>query len=115
MSTVHHNSKPWEFRLYLNGQNPAAPTVLRAVQDFLEAEAPGEHALEVVDVHAEPERAEVDRILALPSLVRVRPHPTRVVIGNCSNRERMRHLLDRFAPPPARPPTPPTSLSQSEA
>lgn len=62
-------------------------------------EAPGKYMLEVIDVFAEPHRAEEDRILALPSLMRVKPEPIRTVIGNCANRERLGHILDRYNGP----------------
>ena len=66
------------------------------MRSFLDEQLDGDYSLEIIDVFADPNRANLDRILALPSLIRVRPEPTRTVIGNCSNRERLGHILDIY-------------------
>ena len=50
----------------------------------------GEQAeLDVVDLRHEPERAEAERILATPLLVRVSPPPIRRIVGDLSDAERV--------------------------
>ena len=50
--------------------------------------------MELVDIYENPIRAETDRIVAVPCLVRIHPEPMRTVIGDFSKHERMEHVLD---------------------
>jgi circadian clock protein KaiB len=85
--------KRWQFRLYLSGGKSAAYSLEAIVRDFLDSRL-AKYSLEVIDLQANPARAEADRILALPCLVRVHPEPRRTVIGNFTNILRMEHVLE---------------------
>jgi circadian clock protein KaiB len=50
--------------------------------------------LEIIDVLVDPQRAEDERILATPSLVKSEPAPVRVLIGDLSNHARVRSVLN---------------------
>jgi circadian clock protein KaiB len=41
----------------------------------------GDFEVEIVDIRSNPERAERDRVVAIPTVVRTRPLPLRRVVG----------------------------------
>lgn len=54
--------------------------------------------LEVIDLRAEPEIAERERIIATPLLVRVEPPPPRRILGDLSDTEKVRWGLGLGGP-----------------
>jgi circadian clock protein KaiB len=54
----------------------------------------GSYQIEVVDLLKNPQLAEGDQILAIPTLVRKLPEPVRKIIGDLSNTERVLVGLD---------------------
>jgi circadian clock protein KaiB len=49
----------------------------------------GKYDIEVVDLMKNPQLAEGDQIVAIPTLVRKLPEPVRKIIGDLSNTERV--------------------------
>ncbi len=49
--------------------------------------------LEIVDIEADPQRAENDRLIATPTLARMHPLPVRRVMGDLSDVSRLLQLL----------------------
>ncbi|MEO0326426.1 MAG: circadian clock KaiB family protein, partial [Myxococcota bacterium] len=54
----------------------------------------GNYVLEVIDVLENPERADEEKILATPTLIKSLPPPLRKLIGDMSDRERVLAGLD---------------------
>lgn len=50
---------------------------------------PRSSVIEVIDVQEDPEAAEREQILAIPTLVRKQPLPVRRIVGDLSNVERV--------------------------
>lgn len=83
------NGDHWNLRLYVAGQTPrslAAFTNLKRVCDEFLA---GRYHIEVVDLVKQPQLAQGDQIVALPTLVRKLPEPIKRIIGDLSNVERV--------------------------
>ena len=72
-------------RLYVSGDDGAHADAARGGLERLAAMLRIETRFEIVDVSAEPERAEADRVLATPTLERVSPAPVLRVIGDLSD------------------------------
>ena len=79
----------WELRLYVAGQTRKSMTALANLKRFCEEHLAGKYKLEVVDLLEDPQRAQTDQILAIPTLVRKLPEPIRKIIGDLSNTERV--------------------------
>ncbi|MBF0626656.1 MAG: circadian clock KaiB family protein [Magnetococcales bacterium] len=80
----------YQFRLYVVGDTPSGQRArdnFKRIQEYL---LPDEVQLEVVDILKAPERAEVDRIIAVPTLVRVAPPPAFKIIGDLSDSAHLR-------------------------
>jgi circadian clock protein KaiB len=87
-------SERWDLRLYVAGQTPRSLAALSNLKRFCEEYLPDRYAIEVVDLVEEPQRARVDQILAIPTLVRKLPSPMRKIIGDLSHTERVLVGLD---------------------
>jgi circadian clock protein KaiB len=83
-------------RLYVAGDSPRAQHAIRSLSRLDATTLAGRYALEVVDVLEQPERAETDHVLATPTLLRVSPAPTRRILGDLGDLER---LLDALGAP----------------
>jgi circadian clock protein KaiB len=84
----------WELRLYVAGQTPKSVTALANLRKYCEEHLQGRYQLEVIDLLEQPQLAEGDQILAIPTLVRKVPVPIRKIIGDLSNEERVLVGLD---------------------
>ncbi len=84
----------WNLRLYVAGQTPRSVSAFRNLKKICEEHLQGQYEIEVIDLLENPQLAEGDQILALPTLVRKLPEPVRKIIGDLSNVERVLVGLD---------------------
>jgi circadian clock protein KaiB len=84
----------WELRLYVAGQTTKSVTALANLKRYCEQHLVGRYTLEVIDLLQNPQLAEGDQILAIPTLVRKVPEPIRKIIGDLSNEEKVLVGLD---------------------
>lgn len=79
----------WQLRLYIAGQTPKSITALENIKKYAEEHLKGKYSIEIIDLLKNPQLAEGDQILAVPTLVRKFPEPIRKIIGDLSNEERV--------------------------
>ncbi len=84
----------WELRLYVAGQTPKSLLAFANLKRICEEHLAGEYLIEVIDLLKNPQLAQGDQILALPTLVRKLPAPVKKIIGDLSNTERVLVGLD---------------------
>ena len=84
----------WELRLYVAGQSPKSVMAFANLKTFCEDHLAGRYTIEVIDLLLEPQLAQGDQIIAVPTLVRKLPKPVRKIIGGLSNTERVLVGLD---------------------
>jgi circadian clock protein KaiB len=84
----------WELRLYVAGQTPKSLLAFGNLKRICEDYLAGEYRIEVIDLIKNPQLAQGDQILAIPTLVRKLPEPVRKIIGDLSNTERVLVGLD---------------------
>ncbi len=89
-----NNSVVWELRLYVAGQTPKSIQAFANLKRICEEYMAGKYRIEVVDLMENPQLAQGDQILTLPTLVRKLPPPTTKIIGDLSNTERVLVGLD---------------------
>lgn len=87
-------AKEYELRLYVAGKTVKSAAALRNLQRYCEEHLKGKYTLEVIDLIENPQLAEGDQILAIPTLVRRVPEPIRRIIGDLSNEEKVLIGLD---------------------
>ena len=81
-------------RLYVLGSSAASELALRNLKEIIAQESETIFQLEVIDVRTNPQLAENDKILAVPTLIRKLPVPLRKIIGDLSDREKVLLGLD---------------------
>ncbi|MGZ5242342.1 MAG: circadian clock KaiB family protein [Bacteroidia bacterium] len=84
----------WQLRLYVAGQTPKCIAAFANLKKYCEEHLKGEYRIEVIDLLENPQLAEGDQILAIPTLVRHVPEPLRRIIGDLSNQEKVLVGLD---------------------
>jgi len=89
-----NNSEVWELRLYVAGQTPKSIQAFANLKRICEEYLAGKYRIEVVDLMENPQLAQGDQILAVPTLVRKLPPPIKKIIGDLSNTERVLVGLD---------------------
>lgn len=76
---------PMELVLYVSSSTGDIDAIVEQVRAFLGGRGVDESALSVVDVTKNPARAEAERILATPTLVKIAPAPVRRIVGSFSD------------------------------
>jgi circadian clock protein KaiB len=87
-------SKKYQLRLYIAGNTPKSAAALRNLKKYCEQHLHGQYEIEVIDLLINPQLAEGDQILAIPTLVKKVPEPVRKIIGDLSNEEKVLVGLD---------------------
>lgn len=81
-------------RLYVIGKTPKSAKAVEDLRTLLEDEFKDQYSLEVIDIFENPQLAEDDKIIATPTAIKFLPPPTRKVIGDLSDREKVILGLD---------------------
>ena len=88
-SSSKARSVRWNLRLYVAGQTPRSLTAFANLKRLCEEHLAGRYYIEVVDLLKQPDLAEGDQIVALPTLVRKLPEPIKRIVGDLSNTDRV--------------------------
>jgi circadian clock protein KaiB len=87
-------NKKYQLRLYIAGNTPKSSTALKNLRKYCELHLSDQYEIEVIDLLVNPQLAEGDQILAIPTLVKKVPEPVRKIIGDLSNEEKVLVGLD---------------------
>lgn len=86
--------KEYHLKLYIAGQTVKSVTALNNLRRYCETYIKDKYVIEVVDLLENPQLAEGDQILAIPTLVKRVPVPMRKIIGDLSNEDKVLVGLD---------------------
>lgn len=89
MTSTEEDSPVWELRLYIAGNTPKSTLALANLTKYCEANLANNYTIQVIDLLIQPQLAEGDQILAVPTLVKKVPEPIRKIIGDLSNEEKV--------------------------
>lgn len=73
----------------MTGTSPRAQVAIANLERICQQELEGQYELEVIDVLENPQRAEDEKILATPTLIKQLPPPLRRVIGDLSDKAKV--------------------------
>lgn len=76
-------------RLYLAGRSRASRLALSNVRQLCNEHLKNRHCLDIIDIEQRPQLARLDRIIAVPTLVRWFPAPSIKITGNLSDPQRI--------------------------
>jgi circadian clock protein KaiB len=81
-------------RLYVAGQTPKSINAITNIKKICEENLKGRYELDVIDLYQQPQLADGEQIVAVPTLIKKLPPPLRRIIGDMSNTERLLVGLD---------------------
>ena len=87
-------AESYRLRLYVAGQTPKSILAFRNLKVICEEHLQGRYEIEIIDLVKNPQLAQGDQILAVPTLVRRLPEPIKKIIGDLSNTDRVLVGLD---------------------
>ena len=79
----------WELRLYVTGRSPKSVRAMANLERVCVHWLSGQYHIEVVDLLENPRLAADDHIVAVPTVVRRLPLPTRKIVGDLTDTDRL--------------------------
>jgi circadian clock protein KaiB len=73
------------FKVFVAGTSWRSQRVVRVLHELCQAHGLTDYEVEIVDVLLDPSSAELDRVLALPMVMRLAPEPVVRVVGDLSD------------------------------
>jgi circadian clock protein KaiB len=80
-------------RLYLSSRSTAGASIAETFRAAASRLPPEAVEMEVIDVFADPARAQRDRVIATPTLIKVRPEPELRLIGSVADEDAILRYL----------------------
>ena len=82
-------SERLDLTLFVSGASAASTRAERRLRDMCDRHAPFGYDLKVVDIHQQPAIVVSRGVLAVPTLIKERPLPVRVLIGDLTDEPRV--------------------------
>jgi circadian clock protein KaiB len=89
-----HATVVYILRLYITGFSPRSARAISNIRKICEEHLAGRYDLEVVDISQQPAQAQIEQIIAAPTLIKKWPLPARRFVGDLSQSERIVLGLD---------------------
>jgi circadian clock protein KaiB len=86
-------------RLYTSGSTPRSARAIGNLHKICEDRLKGRYQLDIIDLYQQPELAQSDDVIAIPTLVKELPAPKRKVIGDLSDETQVLNGLALSANP----------------
>jgi len=83
----------YKFGLYITGASHHSIAAVKNFKAFCEQYLPNCYKLDIIDVYRQPTLAQELQIIAVPTLVILCPQPTRRIIGDMSNTQKIISVL----------------------
>jgi len=80
--------------LYISGDSARSYNAVRNVEAIVKERLEGLYELEIVDILKNPERAESDKILATPTILRTHPLPKKKIMGEFDDHDAVAEALE---------------------
>jgi circadian clock protein KaiB len=87
-------TEQYELTLFVSGASESSARAILNIRQICDAHLGGRHRLEIVDLNQEPGLAAVHHVLATPTLIKDRPLPPRMLVGDMSDHVKILLALD---------------------
>ena len=88
----------FRFRLYVAGNTHNSDQAISNLNALCRAYLPDRHAIEVIDIVQDPDRAAADAIFMTPTLIKLGPMPGRRIVGTLSQTQPVLQALGLEGP-----------------
>jgi circadian clock protein KaiB len=75
--------------LFVTGSTPKSLRAIQNIQALCRDRLEASYDLRVIDIYQHPEQAKPEQIVVTPTLIKKRPLPLRILIGDLSNGDRV--------------------------
>ena len=82
-----------ELRLYVSGNTTRSTRAIQTLRSLCDNHLAGAYSLEVIDIYQNPKAARDAQIIAVPTLMKLKPMPVRLLIGDLSDTATLRSAL----------------------
>jgi circadian clock protein KaiB len=96
--TSHSRRARYVLRLYVSGSTLKSALAVENIKRMCEQHLKNRYDLEVIDIYQQPNLARDEQIVAVPTLIKLLPHPLRRLIGDLSNVKKVLFGLDLGLP-----------------
>lgn len=98
---AEQDAAPYVLTLFVTGASEMSGRAIANVRALCEAHLSGRYKLEVIDVHRDASLMSVHDVVAAPTLIKERPLPKRMLVGDLSDTARVLKALDVLPAHPA--------------
>jgi circadian clock protein KaiB len=93
MDALEPTEPEYALQLYITGVTPNSSRAVRNIKDICEQYLKGRYELLIIDVYQQPELAQEQDLIGVPTLIKLRPGLVRRLVGDFSDRERVLKAL----------------------
>ena len=79
--------------LFITGATPNSSRAVRNIKDICEEHLRGRYELLIIDIYQQPELAQEEDLIGVPTLIKLRPGLVRRLVGDLSDRNRVLKAL----------------------
>ena len=84
----------YQLRLYVTGTTTRSSQAITNIRALCDEFLAGHYDLEVIDIYQQPTEAAKEQIIAAPTLIKEFPIPAKRLVGNLSDREKVKIVLN---------------------
>lgn len=84
--------------LYITGATPNSTRAVRNIKEICEQHLKGRYELLIVDIYQQPELAQREDLIGVPTLIKRRPGLVRRLVGDLSDHDRVLKALGLMLP-----------------
>jgi circadian clock protein KaiB len=99
-ASLRKADEPYHLQLYVSDASRNSLQAIANVKRLCEQYLPGRYELEIIDLRQQPELVAGQQVVAVPLLVKGFPPPTRKVIGNLADINKVLQQLELVSTPP---------------
>ncbi|TAL43710.1 MAG: circadian clock protein KaiB [Methylovulum sp.] len=85
--------KKYLMKLFVAGDTPRSERAIQNLKQLCDRAMKDNYEITIIDVLEQPDIAEEDKILATPTLIKLAPHPSRRIIGDLSDQDKVLTVL----------------------
>jgi circadian clock protein KaiB len=83
----------YQLRLFISGTTPRSLRSIATVRSLCDQVIAGRYHLEIIDVYETPATARRQQVVAIPTLILLKPEPRRLFIGDLSDPAKLLEIL----------------------
>ena len=87
------NEPEYLLHLYITGATPNSTRAVRNIKSICEQYLHGRYELLIIDIYQQPELAQQEDLIGVPTLIKLRPGLVRRLVGDLSDQERVLKAL----------------------